>query len=335
MKTAFLKKLNDVIIKDVDLPPLAPEEIKIRVDASGICGTDAANARIGLSEHKVFGHEVAGTVIATGSNAKKFKPGQKVLLESASACGVCDNCKNTRQELCTDIKSFFFKQSFGMAEEMITPEISAIAYSGITPEEACLTEPLGVAVDLVRLSDIQLSSNVLIIGPGPIGLMALAIVKKMGARRIFVSGLSSNKKRLALAEKYGADGIIHADKVKLAEYAFKCGIDRILVTAPPALLNDAFSIAANGAVISFIGIGHGDGAFCRFDANAFHFKKLQLRASFASPALYTPLALSYLMDGVLNGKDFISHTFPLAKINEGLAAAVDETNSVKVVINQE
>lgn len=95
---------------------------------------------------------------------------------------------------------------------------------------------------------------------------------------------------------------------------------------PPTLL------AAKGAIISFIGIAHGDDAFCRFNVNAFHFKKLQLRASFASPALYTPLALQYLREGVIPADQIISHRFPLRKIDQAMAIARDGSKAVKVVV---
>ncbi|MBI4977188.1 MAG: alcohol dehydrogenase catalytic domain-containing protein [Spirochaetes bacterium] len=333
MKTALIKNISDIIISDTEPLHVSANGIRIKVTASGICGTDVANAHQGLSAYQPFGHEVAGTVLETGTSVTRVKAGDNVVLESASACGMCDNCRNGRQELCTDIQSFFNKPtSFGMAEEMNAPAISAIRTS-LSPDIATLSEPLAVAVDMVRLADIRCDSNVLIMGPGPIGLMALALVKRMGARKVFISGRSTNKARLAVAERFGVDAIVAPDKV--TSYPYGCAIDRILVTAPPPVLNDAFAVAAKGAVVSYIGIGHGDDAFCRFDANVFHFKKLQLKASFASPALYTPLALQYLSEGVVDGAALISHRFPLKDIAQAMKTAADTAASVKVVIVQE
>lgn len=97
-------------------------------------------------------------------------------------------------------------------------------------------------------------------------------------------------------------------------------------------LPDVFAAAAKGAVISFIGIEPGDGAFCTFDVNAFHFKKLQLRASFASPALYTPLALQYLRERVVDGDALISHRFPLEQVARGMQVARESSAALKVVV---
>ncbi|MEK6795964.1 MAG: alcohol dehydrogenase catalytic domain-containing protein [Spirochaetota bacterium] len=333
MKAAYIRTMADIEMRETSLWPLAQDEIRIAVKASGICGTDIANAKNGLSKHSPFGHEVAGTVVETGSAVTRVKKGDTVALESASACGACDNCKDTEQELCTDIKSFFHKTSFGMAEEMISPALCTLP-THLSPDIACLSEPLGVAIDMIRLADITPDSNVLIIGPGTIGLMALSLVKRMGARSVFMSGNSTNKARIAAAERFGAS-IINPDRTPLASYKFPRAIDRIIVTAPPTVLPDAFTVAAKGAIISFIGIGHGEHAFCRFDVNAFHFKKLQLRASFASPALYTPLALRYLSDGVLDGNAIISHRFPLSEIQEAMNVAADSSRSIKVIVMPE
>jgi len=192
-------------------------------------------------------------------------------------------------------------------------------------------EPLGVAIDMVRLAGIEVTSNVLILGQGPIGLMATALAKRAGARRLFVSQPARRVARVELARRFGADAVIDPTETPLREYDFGCEIDRVLVTSPPQTLPEAFDVAAKGGIVSFIGIEHGEGAFCSFDANAFHFKKLQLRASFASPALFTPLALQHLRAGLVDGEALISHRFPLARIADAMAAA-DAPDAVKVVV---
>jgi threonine dehydrogenase-like Zn-dependent dehydrogenase len=220
----------------------------------------------------------------------------------------------------------------GFAGEMIAPAISAIRCEDLPPDIACLSEPLGVAIDMVRLAEIELTSNVLLMGAGPIGLMALALVKRMGARRVFFVAYKQQAARARLVDQFGADAVVDPKETPLERCDFACSIDRILVTSPPLTLNSTFSVAAKGAIITYIGIAYGEGAFCRFDANDFHFKKLQLRASFASPAMYTPLALQYLREGVVNGAALISHRFPLSMIEEAMQVARDKRTAVKVVV---
>ena len=331
MKAAF-KKGQTVQIKDLALRPLKHGEIRIKVDACGICGTDT---HVNLAEADIespFGHEMAGRVLELGPGVDGLCVNQKVVIESATPCGKCDNCRNTQQELCTDIQSFFFTGFFGFAEEAIVPAICAIPCDYLSPEVACISEPFGVAIDMVRLADININSNVLIMGQGPIGLMATALVKKAGARRVFVTELSGRTARKDYALKLGVNEFIDPTQVALDKFDFGCKIDRILMTAPPKCLNDAFAIACKGAIISFIGIAHGDGAFCNFNVNDFHFKKLQLRASFASPALYTPYALKYLREGIIDGESMISHRFKLADIQKAMTAA-NSPEALKVIVN--
>lgn len=91
---------------------------------------------------------------------------------------------------------------------------------------------------------------------------------------------------------------------------------------------------AKGGIITFIGLGEGKGATCSFDANRFHFKKLQLRAFFASPTMFTPLALTYLKEGVVDGEARISHRFPLTDIANAVRVATEDKDAVKVVVMQ-
>ena len=331
MKAAY-KKGQVVTIKAFQLRALKPDEIRIKVDACGVCGTDLQVNPDDANNEALFGHEMAGRILETGSAVSGLKVGQKVVIESATPCGKCDNCRNTRQELCSDIQSFFFLGYFGFAEETIVPAICAIPCEDLSPEVASISEPLGVAIDLVRLADITINSNVLVMGQGPIGLMAAALVKRAGARRVFVSEFGDKTARKNMAESLGVDGFIDPRKTPVAKYDFGCAIDRVLITAPPPCLNDAFAVACKGGIISFIGIAHGENAYCKFNVNDFHFKKLQLRASFASPALYTPMALQYLREGVINGEALISHRFKLDETAKAIETSRNDAGALKVIV---
>jgi L-iditol 2-dehydrogenase len=326
---AIFKTGNELSARDIELPALKTGQIRLKVEACGICGTDIHSS---TDKEEQFGHEIAGTVAELGAGVADLKVGQKVVLDSATPCGKCDRCKNAQQELCTDIQSIWFVPSFGFAEEMIAPAICAIPYEGLSPEVACLQEPLGVAIDLVRLADIKTSSNVLILGQGPIGLMATALVRRAGVRRLFATDLASRPRRLELAKQFGADETFDPTQTPISKFDYGCEIDRILVTAPPQTLPETFETASKGGIISYIGIAWGPGAKVTFDADAFHFKKLQLRASFASPALYGPEALRCLREGIVDGQALVSHRFPLSRMQEAMDVARTDPGAVKVVV---
>ncbi|MBN1554724.1 MAG: alcohol dehydrogenase catalytic domain-containing protein [Phycisphaerae bacterium] len=331
MKTAY-QTATRVEIRDVQLPSVDQHEIRVRIDACGVCGTDLHVPPEDADTFKPFGHEIACEILEMGAAVRDLQVGQKVVLESSSACGRCENCRDTRQELCTNVQHYWTGGPLGFGEEMISPAICAVPYAGISPEVASLSEPLGVAIDLVRLADITTRSNVLLLGAGPIGLMALSLVRRRGARKIFVGEFRRQKARWDTALTFGADAVFDPTETPITEYDFGCPIDRILVTAPPKTVPACMKIAAKGAIISYIGIEWGSSAGCTFDANDFHFKKLQLRASYASPALYTPQALRYLEEGVIDGEALISHRVSLSELPRGLEIARNDPAALKVIV---
>jgi len=159
------------------------------------------------------------------------------------------------------------------------------------------------------------------------------LARHAGVRRIFATDLASRPRRLELAKQFGADETFDPMQTAISRFNYGCLIDRILVTAPPNTLPETFELAGKGAIVSYIGIAWGSGAKVTFDADAFHFKKLQLHASFASPALYGPEALRCLREGIVDGQALVSHRFPLARMQEALNIARTDPSAVKVVVN--
>lgn len=329
MKVA-LKGPEGITFRDITTRQLDPDEIRLKVNACGICGTDLHSDPDNKNQSR-FGHETAGTILELGSAVKNLKVGQKVALDSSTACGHCSPCKNGVQELCTNVQSFFNNMELGFAEEVIAPAVCALPFGGISDAVASLQEPLGVSIDMVRLSDINLNSNVLLMGAGPIGLMAVALAKRQGARKIFVCQRKWRKARCQIALDWGAEAIV--DPEDLQNYDFGCSIDRIMVTSAPDTIETAANIACKGGIITFIGLGFGGKEKISLEGNAFHFKKLQLRASFASPALFGPMAIEYLEQGIIDGKRLVSHTYPLTELAQGMKTAAKDSDAVKVVIN--
>jgi len=216
---------------------------------------------------------------------------------------------------------------------MVAPEISVLEYEGMDPAVACLSEPLGVAIDLCEVAQINQYSIVLVVGLGPIGLMALRLAKLAGAAKIYASTFSRSERRNALALEFGADELLYEDEKPLASRKLTPAPDRILNSAPPTSITTCVGPAAQKAVVAYIGVGHGDTDRIELPANEFHFKKLQLRSSFAAPALRTPMALELLKSGRVDGNRLISHRFPLADAAEAIRVACrDKKNAVKVVV---
>ena len=327
MQAPWQFELREVQLSDV----IEPGWIRLKVAACGICGTDLTAAAERAAKWEAFGHEVAGIVDAVGSGVTHVVAGQTVALESASFCGRCDLCRDGRPDLCTGRSPHFWGQAaMGFSTYMLAPACCAVPFEGLTPEVASLTECAGVGLDLVKTAGIQMGDRVAVIGPGPIGLVATALAKHQAPSRLLVIGHQAGKKRLELAAALGAETLAWDGSLTDCK-ALQKQFDHVLMTAPVKHIEPALSLLAYGGEMSYIGIGTGDGRI-GFDANDFHFRKLQLRASFASPAMYFPAVLRLLKSGIIPGEKLISHVFALKDIAKAMTLCRDAKADVLKVI---
>ncbi|NLB70194.1 MAG: alcohol dehydrogenase catalytic domain-containing protein [Lentisphaerae bacterium] len=316
---AYIKAPWRTELRNVELPAHPPcGWVRLRIDACGICGTDVSAAINGAENWQPFGHEIAGTVVAVGDgvDTKRLPEGTTVVVESASACGLCDSCRNVRADLCQGgAPNIWGQPALGFSTFMDAPACACVPYSGLEPEVASLVEPAGVAFDMVLAADIKMGDRVCVVGPGPIALVAVALAFRRGASEVVCIGRKHSKARLALAEMLGAM-ICHSEDKKGLD-ALKGKFNHVLMTAPVDAIPGALEYLAYGGIMTYIGIGTGDPVIS-FDANDFHFRKLQLRASYASPAMYFPAVISLMKSGAIPGKALISHRLPLGQIQHAL-----------------
>jgi L-iditol 2-dehydrogenase len=201
----------------------------------------------------------------------------------------------------------------------------------IDPMAAVLAEPCGVAVDVVKVAEIRMTDRVLVVGAGPIGLMALAIARRLTCGTVMAADLAPG--RLEVAKRLGADAVISPKDVPLAECGNPYGgFDKVLITAPPTVIPDCLKAAAYGGYLVFIGSDFVGGGVISLDTHALHGGKKQLRSSFASPALFLPEALQLLRTGVVPAQELVSHRFPLSKISEALQLANSRAADTRKVV---
>lgn len=336
MKAAYLKAPFHFEVREVGLREIKKDEVLVKVKACSVCGHDLILASDAATEWQPFGHEVSGVIERTGSDVKNVKPGDQVVLESGTFDRFAENSRNGRVDLDNKGPNFWLKDddAMGFAEYIIVPMEVCVKFDGLSFMQTCVVEPMGVALDLVKTADIKLNNDVLVIGLGPIGLMAVRLAKAMGARKVYGSELSAAQARIALAQKWGVDEVICPDRQPLAEYPFaRGGLDRVLVTAPPRTIPDAIKVSNTGGIIAFLGIDYGPGGQVSFDSNVFHVNKLQLRSSFASPALFFPECLDLIKAGVINTEELITHTFRLEDIAAGIGKfREDRATGIKAVM---
>ena len=336
MKSIFVKKKLDIQVREIPIPPVGPFDVLVKVKACGLCGTDVRTA-MEAEEYEPFGHEVAGIVEQVGASVHNVAPGDDVCIESGTFDRFSSLSRNGKVDVDMSGRSMFNSGvcTMGFAEYMVVPCETCVKFSSLSYAEAALIEPLGVAYDLVKVTGITIGDDVIVYGLGPIGLFALRLARLSGARKIYGITRSGRDARDRLALAWGADAVIHSDKVNLSQYAYaKGGVEKMLMTATPDAMPGAMKLLNVGGVMGFIGIGTGDRQFATFDMRHFHDNKLQIRASNAVPALFFPACLDLCTSGMLDMSAMISHTLHMDTFKQDVQAYLnDHANALKAVMS--
>jgi len=336
-RSAYVKSAWQFDLRDVPLSDPGPGELLIEVGACAVCGTDFHVADRQAPEWQPFGHEIAGTVAATGEGVARFTAGDRVALDSSAPCGHCEICSppphgRGRPEVCRTVATYWGAPAMGFSEMLLTPQECAVPVPDSVPlDVASLVEPMGVSLDLVQVAEVTHGDHVLVIGPGPLGLGALALARRAGAECVILAGRSHSVARMEAGLALGADALIEVDRQPLSEYDF--GVrqpDKVLVTAPPAAIPEAIDIAAYGGTIAYIGVAWGPDAVIELDADRLHFSKQSLRSSMASPGTHAADSIRILQTMPELGDQLISHRFKLGEIAEAFALGSDPEQKPKL-----
>lgn len=247
-------------IREVPVPEPGPGEVLIQVQAASVCGTDVhierwdAWAQANVQPPLVFGHEMAGLVVARGEGATRVPIGSLVAAETHLVDWTCYQCRTGRANVCQHLRILGVQAPGVFAEYAVIPETNAWVSEGLAPEVAALQEPMGNAVHALFVEEIA-GQSVAILGCGPIGLMAVAIARMAGARHVFATDL--NPERLAVAGRMGAHEAIdaHEDVVaRLRAATDGDGVDVVLeMSGAEAALHTGLRALTNGGRISLLG----------------------------------------------------------------------------------
>ena len=206
-KGLFGKKYLDIQQREAEIATPDEDHVIIKVHACGVCGTDVNFARDWPEDHMPLGHEIAAEVIEVGQDVTALKPGDKVIVEDCTMCGVCTDCKTGHVEFCRNM--YDMEEQPGMGEYMSVRFNSLDRFEGLDYVSAALTEPLAVCVTAVLNAEIPLGGSVVVLGPGPLGLMSAKLAKLKGAGFVAITGLPADnereKARLDLAKELGCD----------------------------------------------------------------------------------------------------------------------------------
>ena len=329
----FGKKYLAIESREREIGTLDEDHVLVKVLACGVCGTDINFVRDWDQQPMALGHEIAAEVVEIGKNVTTVKPGDHVIVEDCTMCGVCDDCKSGQPQLCRNM--FDLDDQPGMGQYLSVRFNSLVKYAGLDPTIACLTEPLAVSLTSVLNAQIPLGGSVVVLGPGPLGLMAARVARLRGAGYVAITGLPADnareKARFDVARRFGCDAVIEIGKQDVEaeiKHKFPHGVDRVIVSSPPESLHDALRIIKYGGIITFFGLHFGGKSTISVDVNDLIFRKISLVPTFAEPAINFPVANRLLRDGLVDGHVIVTHRFPLDEARNVMESIIDGTQPI-------
>jgi threonine 3-dehydrogenase len=324
-------------LEDVPEPQIGLNDVLIKIDRTGICGTDLhiynwdAWAQKTIPVPMVVGHEFVGEVVEVGSNVTDFHAGEMVSGEGHVVCGRCRNCLAGRRHLCADTKGVGVNRPGAFAEYLSLPMTNVWHHDpSIDRDIASIFDPFGNAVH-TALSFNVLGEDVLITGAGPIGLMAAAVVRHAGARYVVVTDV--NPYRLELAKQMGATRVVDARRENLADVQRELGMREgfdvgLEMSGNPQAFRDMLVNMCHGGKIAMLGIPSGEMAI---DWNTVVFNMLTIKGIYGREMYETWYKMTVMLQSGLDISPVITHRFHYTEFEKGIEA-MRSGNSGKVIL---
>jgi threonine 3-dehydrogenase len=325
-------------LEDVPEPAVGLNDVLIRVDRTGICGTDLhiykwdAWAQRTIPVPMAVGHEFVGEVQAVGSNVKDFFPGDIVSAEGHVVCGRCRNCLAGRRHLCRETLGIGVNRPGAFAEFISVPMTNVWHHRPeIDRDVAAIFDPFGNAVH-TALSFPVLGEDVLVTGAGPIGVMAAAVARHAGARFVVVTDL--NEYRLDLARRMGATRVVDVRRERLADVQKELGMREgfdvgLEMSGNPAAFRDMIDNMCHGGRIAMLGIPTETMAI---DWQKVVFNMLTIKGIYGREMYETWYKMTVMLESGLDLKPVITHRYPYTEFEQGFQAMLSG-QSGKVVLS--
>jgi len=325
-------------LADVPEPQIGINDVLIRINRTGICGTDVHIykwddwAKKTIPVPMVVGHEFVGEIVEVGSNVKDFFPGQTVSGEGHVVCGHCRNCLAGRRHLCADTKGVGVNRPGAFAEYLALPMSNVWVHSAeVDRDVASIFDPFGNAVH-TALSFPVLGEDVLITGAGPIGIMAAAVVRHAGARHVVITDV--NEYRLELARKMGVTLAVHPLERSLKDVQKQLGMTEgfdvgLEMSGNAAAFRDMLANMSHGGKIAMLGIPEKEMAI---DWNTVVFSMLTIKGIYGREMYETWYKMTVMLQSGLDIRPVITHRFHYTEFQKGFAAMLSG-QSGKVILN--
>lgn len=337
---ALVKKFpqKGLWFEEVPEPVTGSNDVKIKIRKTAICGTDLHIynwdqwSQDTIQTPRIIGHEYVGEIVEIGSNVRNWKVGDIVSGEGHIVCGKCRNCLAGRGHLCKETIGVGVNREGAFAEYLVIPQENVRGCEKDIPEEMyAIFDPFGNAVH-TALSFNSVGEDVLVTGAGPIGIMAAAVCKFVGARHVVITDI--NDSRLELAKKLGIQYTVNTAKENLADLMQKLSIREgfdigLEMSGSEIALNTMIDHMTHGGRIALLGILKNDS---RVDWNKIIFNGLIFKGIYGREMHETWYKMSAMLQGGLDISNIITHRLDIRDYEEGFAA-MNSGKSGKVILD--
>ncbi|HLW46758.1 MAG TPA: alcohol dehydrogenase catalytic domain-containing protein [bacterium] len=340
MRAAVYYSNRDVRLEDRPVPAIGPDELLLRIERSGICGSDVMEWYRRRRAPLVLGHEVAGTVAACGVNVRRYRAGDRVTAAHHVPCNTCRYCRRGHHTMCHTLHTTNFDPG-GFAEYA---RLSAIHVdrgvvplpNDVTAEQAVFVEPLACVVRAQHAAPVRDDDTVFVVGSGIIGLLHVKAARAAGARRILATDLSDY--RLAAAARFGADAVFRPD-AGLATQVREANAGRladlvIVCTGAASAIAASLACAEPGGTVMLFAPAGPDASFPAVAFNETFFRTdLTVTTSYgAAPADYAE-AVDLISRRRIQVEDMITHRLGLSEAATGFRLVAEAGESIKVILD--
>ncbi len=338
MRVAMYYNNKDIRVEDIPTPRIGPGELLVRIDASGICGSDVLEWYRVKKAPLVLGHEIAGEVVEVGDGVDRYKKGDRVVSSHHVPCNTCRFCLKGHHTVCDTLRRTNFDPG-GFAEYVRLPAINVdrgvyLIPDGVSFEEASFAEPLACVLRAQRIAGLGPGDAVLVIGSGIAGLLHIQLARATGAGRVVATDI--NEARLAAAKRFGADTVIHANEDVLAELKrVNDGwlADKVIVcTGAKSANSQALGLVERGGTVLFFAPTD-PGVTIPVSINDLFFRNdITLSTSYAGSPADHVIALELIRARRVRVSDMITHRLGLAETAKGFQLVAEASDSIKVII---